>query len=154
MKKISCIAGAVSLCLALGLCFRFFVGCEAAKGLDGLTVNPSSVILTPGTNAVVFTVTLNTTNTLSLSLPLVWSVSNSSLGSIAGGSGFSAVYSATANLGQNIITARDQYGNEGFATVTQTTASTSTTSTTGSSGTTTTTTTTTTSATTTTTLGP
>lgn len=143
MKKISCLAGLALLCVALVLCSRFFVGCEAANGINGVTVtvNPSVVIYDiapspanpnewPIGQQVQFTASWDSTNQVpgfsyQLALPLTWSVSDPSQGSIAGNSGdyyhggVTALYVPTGNPGQNIITVRDQYGNEGFAMVTQ-----------------------------------
>jgi len=97
---------------------HFFTGCEPAEGLDGLTVEPSEATLTPGSNTVIFTAVLHATN--ELSLPLEWRVSDPSLGSIVSQSGYTAVYQSTGRNGNNVVTARDQYGNEGSATVRQT----------------------------------
>lgn len=96
-----------------------FSGCEPAEGLDGLTINPSSATLTPSTsNTVIFTVAQVITN--ELAYPIEWSVSDGSLGSITASTANSAVYKSTGKNGNNTIKAKDQYGNEGVATVTQT----------------------------------
>lgn len=54
-----------------------------------------------------------------LALPIEWRVTNPELGSINSGSANSAVYVSSGQAGANTIIARDQYGSEGFATVTQ-----------------------------------
>jgi hypothetical protein len=55
-----------------------------------------------------------------LALPLEWSVSNSGLGNIISASGSNATYRANSGkTGDNVVTVKDQYGNEGSAVVTQ-----------------------------------
>jgi hypothetical protein len=66
---------------------------------------------------VIFTAILNVTNTLSL--PVTWSLKDTSLGSIVDSSSYTAVYERSSRNGDNVITARDQYGNEGFASIKQ-----------------------------------
>lgn len=95
-----------------------FSGCEEATGLQGLTITPNSVTLTTGTNTVVFKVTGGVSN--DLQLPFMWSVSDSSLGTIIASSGYTATYKRTDNNGENLVTVIDQYDNEGYATVDQT----------------------------------
>jgi len=113
----------ICLTVMLFICFIagavFFLGCESADGVDGLTIDPSSVSLTPagGSNSVVFTATPNSTN--QLTYPLEWSVSDGSLGSISATTANSAVYKSTGKNGSNVVKAKDQYGNEGVATVDQ-----------------------------------
>lgn len=120
MKKIilrwfSCSA---LLCLAVALVGVVFTGCESAEGLEGLTIDPSYVELGPGSNAVVFTVASVTNSTArDLDLPIAWSVSNPSLGNIVSSSGYTARYSGGRGGGVNTVTARNQYGDEGRATV-------------------------------------
>lgn len=93
-------------------------GCEEADGLEGLAVSPATVTL-GGSNAVSaqeFTAAVSN----NLALPLEWSVSNPSLGDIRSQSGAKAIYKAnTGRKGDNVITVRDQYKNEGSAVVTQ-----------------------------------
>lgn len=93
-------------------------GCEEASGLDGLSVTPESKTLGGSSNetSVVFTAAVSNT----LALPLEWRVSNSALGNITSHSGTKAVYVANSGKkGNNVITVRDQYDNEGSAVVTQ-----------------------------------
>jgi hypothetical protein len=52
-------------------------------------------------------------------LPLRWSVTDESLGSISGQGGWSAVYTRTSKTGVNTILVKDQGSSEGVATVTQ-----------------------------------
>lgn len=105
-------------CICVGAMLQ--TGCEEAEGLDGLTIDPSSATLTTNGQTVVFTVTGGITNR-TLALPLSWSVSDGSLGQILNSSGYSATYQRNGDaLGSNTITARDQYENEGYATVRQT----------------------------------
>jgi len=93
------------------------IGCESTKtSSDVIAVSPASVTLTNATT-VIFTATLGNTNLLSV-LPLVWTVSDSTLGTISGG-GMSAVYSSTGKVGNNKIMVRDQADGEGMAEVMQ-----------------------------------
>jgi len=130
---------AVALCLA-GLAVGIvLVGCETTdQAEDSLTVSPSSVTLQQAVQSVTFTVGPSsggtTTNVASavtggglqdLSLPLVWSVANSTLGQIGESSGRQAVYIRAARAGINIVMVRDQYNAEGIATVNQTLPATS-----------------------------
>ncbi len=94
------------------------VGCEEATGLDGLTISPSSVTLTTNLQVTTFSVSGLTNASDTLALPLTWSVSDASLGAITASSGASAIYQRTSVDGVNTVTARDQYDNEGYATVT------------------------------------
>jgi hypothetical protein len=94
-------------------------GCEEASGLDGLSVTPESTTLGGASNltSVVFTAAVSNNP---LALPLEWRVSNSALGNIVSHSGDKAVYVANSGKkGNNVITVRDQYDNEGSAVVTQ-----------------------------------
>ena len=119
MKKMMIVLPFVMTMLLMVSGVLFQAGCESAEGLDGLQVEPSSVTLTPGTsNSVIFTALLNVTN--KLAFPIEWSVSDTSLGSIAVSTANSAVYRSTGRNGNNVIKARDQYSNEGVATITQT----------------------------------
>jgi hypothetical protein len=55
-----------------------------------------------------------------LVLPLVWSVSDSSLGVIKASEGMTAIYESTGTIGNNTITVRDQGDKAGVAVVNQT----------------------------------
>lgn len=94
-------------------------GCEEAKGLAGLQVDPSNATLSTNNQTVAFTVTGGITNE-TLALPLTWSVQDESLGRIINSSGFSAIYQRSDRNGVNSVTVRDQYDNEGFASIDQT----------------------------------
>lgn len=93
-------------------------GCEEAKGLQGLQVDPPSASLTNSGETVVFTVTGGITNE-TLALPLTWTVQDEGLGLITRSSGFTAVYHRSGQNGVNTVIVRDQYDNEGYATVQQ-----------------------------------
>jgi len=84
----------------------------------GATNGTTNVTVTAGgnTNTVVFSVVGGTRD---LSLPLEWEVSNQALGQIISVGGSNAVYVRTPASGVNVVTARDQYDSEGFATVIQ-----------------------------------
>jgi len=89
-------------------------GCDEGTGRS-LTVEPATVTLGGTTNAVIFAVATNSLR--ELSLPIVWEVANPALGNIAVSEGASARYVGTTLRGINVVTARDQYGAEGFATI-------------------------------------
>ena len=118
MKKISFATGMVMAMVVLTA--GLWTGCESAGNTDGVSLSPSGVTLgsgsTNGANAVVFTAVVHDP----LALPLVWSVSNPSLGTIVSASGSNATYSAnTGRTGNNIVTVQDQYDNKGSAVITQ-----------------------------------
>ncbi|MEI6514741.1 MAG: hypothetical protein WCO77_02080 [bacterium] len=116
MSKLSAVCVAVVF-MALGM--WVLTGCDSAEGVDGVGVSPAAVTLggsaTNATTAVVFTAQVKD----ALALPLEWSVSSPALGIIISHSGSNATYKANAATGENIVTVRDQYGNEGSAVVTQ-----------------------------------
>jgi hypothetical protein len=115
MKKISgIVVVAVMTIMAIGA----WTGCEQAEGIDGISLNPpAATIGGSSSNGTSVAFTANVSG--ALALPLEWRVSNASLGWIANHSGSNAVYKGNRNAkGDNIITVRDQYGNEGSAVVT------------------------------------
>jgi hypothetical protein len=125
MKKLLSILGAIVFVVVFPM---LQVGCEEAEGVDGLTISPSAHSLSGDEGRKTFTAyssgALETTNGVGsalsgLALPLVWSVSDSTLGSIVASSGITAIYERTAANGVNTITVIDQYANEGYATVSQ-----------------------------------
>ncbi|MCX7590906.1 MAG: hypothetical protein N2255_04690, partial [Kiritimatiellae bacterium] len=91
--------------------------CEEAENLKSLTVTPSFVVLPTGSNVVEFTVGTNGLGPLSF--PLEWSVSRPDLGRIVRSAGAMAVYQRNPAFGENTVVVRDQYHNEGYATVRQ-----------------------------------
>ncbi|HAS82925.1 MAG TPA: hypothetical protein DCS43_09710 [Verrucomicrobia bacterium] len=93
-------------------------GCEEAKGLKGLQVDPASVSLSTNGQTVAFTVTGGVTNE-TLALPLTWSVRDAGMGTIAHHSGYTAIYQRSAANGANTVIVRDQFENEGYATIRQ-----------------------------------
>ena len=111
------------------------VGCEKGTGTQGLIISPAVVefasetqeststngtttTTVDGTDTVVFTVVSNSLR--ELSFPLAWAVSRPDLGTITSATGPSAVYVRGQNrAGVNIVSVKDQYGEEGFATVYQ-----------------------------------
>jgi hypothetical protein len=99
-------------------------GCDSADGTNGLSVTPSSVTLSvsgSGSNSTAqLSQVFTATSVGSLAMPFEWSVANPALGTIASQSGSNALYVANAGQkGENIVTVKDQYGNEGFAAVHQ-----------------------------------
>ena len=108
-----------SVCVALIALVGFMqTGCEEAKGIGGLQVDPASVTLTTNDTSVVLSVVGGITNNL-LSMPLEWQVSDPNLGQITASSGVTAVYRRFSANGVNTVTVRDQFDKEGFATITQ-----------------------------------
>jgi hypothetical protein len=93
-------------------------GCEELDGLIALEIEPAYVDLTPSSNVVEFVISTNSRGG-DLGLPIEWSVTDASLGRIIGSSGYSAYYVRLAPTGINTVIARDQYDNEGYATVRQ-----------------------------------
>jgi hypothetical protein len=124
-----------SVLTALAAAALFGVGCEKGTGTQGLIIEPAVVefaseqveqdttngtvtVQVDGDDTVVFTVTSNSLR--QLSFPLQWAVSRPDLGTITSASGPSAVYVRGRNrVGVNVVSAKDQYGEEGFATVYQ-----------------------------------
>ncbi len=91
-------------------------GCDSAEGLDGITVSPGSVTLSGATNTVTFSAQTKS----ALALPLEWRISNGALGYLSRSSGSNAVYIAnTGKKGTQVVSVKDQYENEGFASVVQ-----------------------------------
>lgn len=119
MKRTLLTWGSCGLGLVLAAGLAVLTGCESADGLSGLTISPESVTLSTESNTVVLAV-VGVSN--SLALPLEWSVSDGSLGSIVSSSGYTATYRRTDANGTQTVTARDQYKNEGYATIEQTAA--------------------------------
>jgi len=108
------------LVVMVAMAALIWTGCESAGGTGGVGLSPASVTLGSGssnlTSAVVFSAQVNG----SLALPLEWRVSNSVLGNIVSHSGSNATYQANSGkTGDNVVTVKDQYGNEGSAVVTQ-----------------------------------
>ncbi len=97
-------------------------GCEEAKGLTGLQVDPSSVMLSTNGASVVLSVVGGITNN-TLALPLTWRVTDANLGQVTFSSGTTAVYRRSAANGVNTVIVEDQFENEGFATIRQQAAS-------------------------------
>jgi len=97
-------------------------GCEEAKGVGGLEVDPSSVTLSADDTSEVLEVVGGIADN-TLALPLEWRVSDPSLGQIVAMSGRTAVYRRTSANGVNTVTVRDQFEREGYVTITQRSAS-------------------------------
>jgi len=93
------------------------VGCESTQTTDNvITISPSSVILTNDFETLTFTASMTSTNT-SLTLPLVWSVSDPGRGTIRASGGVTAIYESKNLAGNNTVTVRDQGDNSGIAVV-------------------------------------
>ena len=114
MKKLQCGIG-----LAVGFVLVMFLatGCEK-------TVTSLSLDVTPASSEIQVRGAVNLTasssdNDRQLYYPLVWSVSDGTLGSVRNAAGDSAVYVAGSKAGVNTIVVQDQMGAEGIAVVTQ-----------------------------------
>ncbi len=68
---------------------------------------------------IVLTAALASGGTNNLFLPLEWSVSDPTLGTVVGRAGDTAVYQAGNRTGNNVIKVRDQTNNEGVTSVRQ-----------------------------------
>ncbi|MEI8138526.1 MAG: hypothetical protein WCI03_01520 [bacterium] len=117
MRKLSVLGVGIVL---MAMAAWVWTGCESAGGTEGITLSPDSKIIGSGssntTSSVVFTAQVSG----NLALPLEWRVANSGLGNIISASGSNATYQANSGkTGDNVITVKDQYGNEGSAVVTQ-----------------------------------
>jgi hypothetical protein len=123
----------VGLAIALSAAgIALVAGCETAETDENavvLVVSPQTVDIVGGqATSVIFTCTAepftdtgSTTSTVgNVFLPLRWTVSDESLGAIAGAAGNQALYTnVPATVGQNIVIVRDQAGSEGMAVVNQ-----------------------------------
>ncbi len=118
MKRFAamCMVGVTMVCM-VGMAV-LQTGCEEAKGLSGLEINPSSVMLSTNGATVVLSVVGGVTNN-ALALPLEWRVTDPDLGQITFSSGMTAVYRRSALNGVNTVIAKDQFSNEGYATIRQ-----------------------------------
>lgn len=115
MRKLAWIGVSVVM---MAMATFVWTGCESAEGTDGVGVSPGSVTLggSNATSAVIFSAQVKSP----LAMPLAWSVANTTLGNIVSQSGSNATYRASpGHKGDNVVTVRDQYGNEGSAVVTQ-----------------------------------
>lgn len=119
MKRATSLFSLAGLTVAIVMAALLQSGCEEAAGLKGLQVDPASATLATNGQTTVFTVTGGVTNE-TLALPLTWSVQDEGLGRITRSTGFTAVYQRSDRDGINTVIVRDQYENEGVATVDQT----------------------------------
>lgn len=95
------------------------VGCETTESTDTvITVTPASPELEGALATQTLTASTASSNAV-LALPLVWTVSDTSLGNIQASAGLSAVYTSTGKTGNNVVTVRDQGQAEGIATIIQ-----------------------------------
>ena len=107
------LAGVVALVLT-GIAM---VGCESTQSADNvITISPASVTVTNDWATLTFTASMTSSNT-SLTLPLVWSVSDPARGTIRASGGLTAIYEGQNVAGNNTITVRDQGDNSGIAVV-------------------------------------
>ena len=118
MKRLRVVLPLVVVSFLMSLIMLTQVGCEEAKGVGGLEVDPATVTLGTNDASVVITVVGGIADS-SLAMPLAWEVSNASLGQITASSGLTAVYRRLDANGVNTVTVRDQFGKEGYATITQ-----------------------------------
>jgi hypothetical protein len=105
----------------------FWLGCEETSTHTAIIVTPSEVEYTGSLAVAVFFTAekaplpgqtdLSTNRWDRLYLPLEWSVRDSSLGGFIAVSGYNAEYAGTGEPGLQIVSVRDQAGNEGMATI-------------------------------------
>lgn len=92
-------------------------GCETTETTDNaMTITPGEAILSNDVGLVTFTASLDSTN-ISLILPLMWTVGDSSMGHIRASDGMTAIYESTSKKGNNTVHVRDQGDSEGVASV-------------------------------------
>lgn len=109
--------GAWVVALALGM--AALCGCESTDSeSSAITVTPAQTQVTDRLATVSLTAA-SADATMELVLPLVWTVSDASLGSIKSSAGLTAVYESNGRVGNNTITVRDQNDREGIAVVNQ-----------------------------------
>jgi hypothetical protein len=113
MKRLALIGwvGIMAMAVALGL---GGVGCDTVTDATTVITFEKALLTATGLYAEVLVV-LDTNATLYL--PLRWSVSDPSLGTITSQGGLTALYQGTARPGVNTITVRDQGDAEGIALV-------------------------------------
>ena len=116
MKRL---CGMMGVILVAALSWFWVAGCESTSTADSaITVTPSAVTLTDSNRTVMLAASLASSNKV-LVLPLNWSVSDPSLGTIKASQGLSAVYESTGHVGNNTVTVRDQASSDGLALITQ-----------------------------------
>lgn len=117
MKKNTGVAAVCVLLVAAGLVAM--VGCESNDPGGSITVTPATWTSTSANEAHTFVASAASSNAV-LQLPLVWTVSDPTKGSIVSSGGLSAVYKRNGSAaGGNAITVRDRADIEGVAAVTQ-----------------------------------
>lgn len=128
MKKLLAVGSLAVVLASAGI--ALFSGCEADNTV-WLTIDPEFVDVSQEVNTnrnVNLTFTVDEEDLRSLSLPLAWRVSNTTLGNVGFSSGRSASYvinftssgsPMTWPHGVNAIMVEDQYGARGTATVLQ-----------------------------------
>ena len=100
-------------------------GCEDAETGSALTVTPSEVNVTGVGATSYFTAAARvdageaTNRNEEIIYPLVWSVSNPTLGGLMSSAGDSAVYESNGRKGQNVVFVKDGFGREGLAVINQ-----------------------------------
>lgn len=119
-NKLMRLAGVCLVCALAAFAVVNFAGCEEATGLTDLTISPQYVqfkSFAVSSNYVDFVASTVVSN--DLALPIAWSVSKPELGYISESAGYRARYVRYQANGDNVITAIDQYGNQGSAMVKQ-----------------------------------
>ena len=116
------------LCKAMGLailvaaCWWVVAGCESTSTTDSvmtITAPTGALPLTASNRTVVLTANLQFATNRTAVLPLTWSVSDQSLGTIKQSEALSAVYESTGTPGNNTVTVRDQTYAEGILLIPQ-----------------------------------
>ncbi|MBL7075954.1 MAG: hypothetical protein ISS31_00650 [Kiritimatiellae bacterium] len=105
------VAAIVTAAIVMGVCG---VGCDTVTDSKGTITFTTPLMTVTGRYAIVVTVT-DTNGTLFL--PLRWSVSEPSLGTVNGQGALTALYEGNARVGINEIRVKDQANAEGYLVV-------------------------------------
>lgn len=112
MKTLSALLTVMVLFVVGGL---MMAGCESTSSTDSaISVTPSSAELSSSNNTQIFTASVASSN-VALVLPLMWSVSDASLGTIKSSAGVTAIYESKGGEGNNTVMVHDQASAEGVA---------------------------------------
>jgi len=103
--------GVVVAAVVMGICG---VGCDTVTKSSGTITTDTPLLVATGRVAIVITVT-DTNGTLFL--PLRWSVSDASLGTVTRQGALTALYEGKTEVGINTITVKDQGNAEGFSVI-------------------------------------
>ncbi len=119
--------GIVGVLCAVGMfgVFLGVVGCEDSPTDVGINIRlehpdtrqPEPGELTVAPNESIVLVAEPASTNRNIFLPLVWTVSNTSMGAITASGGFTAAYTAYGSTGSNVIRVEDQAGASGVTVI-------------------------------------